>query len=1067
MRFYPPYAAKPYTEIVGKDQYLRLLFMVGYKPMAISELRLGETLLSGYNDVEWQILCGGDDDKDQDGNAVTAVTLFPASVDEVQPNEKLLGPGDPVEITTSLNTDEVSIDLTYPNGLIRIDHSGDVKTVGVVVWIEVKLETESAGSYVHVGTINASAQSPETIRRGYRYKFPSRDQYTVRISRTTDDIDINGNDQTYQDDCYLTAFRSITNENPVDYDNAALIAIRIKATDQLNGIVSNLNLIASSIFPDYDSATDTWIARETANPASLARAVLEGPANARPLNPYAAVSWLDGTPVGTLEGGDELQEVTTNDRIDLDDLAEWHTECKTASRSFNQIRDFESTVWDTLSDVCAAGRAHQRHVNGFWFFIRDKEQTEPQQHFTPRNSWGFSGRKVYLHQPHAFRVPFKNEDEGWLDDERIVYDDGYDETNATQFETLTVTGITNSDQCWSMGRYHIAAARLRPEIFTFKADVENIAVTEGDRIQLAHDVILVGLGSARITAITDNGSTVSAITVDDQMPMSDTGIYAVRIRHADGTTHVHAVQRVVGYSTTLTFTIPFDIVEIPSIGDLVMFGPSTLESMPLIITGIVPSADLSATVTALQYDDGIYTADTGTIPDFNSYVTQPPGAVVPVIEKAISDESVIVRHQDGTLQIRLMLSFGFLNNRAEVESIEVQYRPSNMPDWLTIPILPGDTLTASIYDVTEGVVYQVRARYRFLNRSVGIWSTVLNHQVVGKTSPPPDVQSFRVLRQPDGTREFSWSFPQPPPDLAGFRIKWRTGTSGADWATNMTDMLDGPTTRHSPADGLVVSSPWETNALSAGDYELAIKAVDTGGRESTNATYIISSLGDPRIANALVQFDEYRQGFKGTKTDCYWDETTGYLLPDGTDTWADLPTTWTAWTDWNMNPVASMVYETDPYDISAIVPFEPIVSVTVDSGTVTIEEAHSDDDITYSSWATLSGIVTARYIKFRVTLTTPTTTGIKAMSWILSADTVEEDINDLDTSTVSTSAGVFRLPITKSYYIITQVQLALQGVPANSSWSLEDKNSTSGPLINLYIGGTLDDNVIDAHIVGI
>ena len=33
--------------------------------------------------------------------------------------------------------------------------------------------------------------------------------------------------------------------------------------------------------------------------------------------------------------------------------------------------------------------------------------------------------------PHAFRVQFRNADKGYQQDERIVYDDGYDETNAT------------------------------------------------------------------------------------------------------------------------------------------------------------------------------------------------------------------------------------------------------------------------------------------------------------------------------------------------------------------------------------------------------------------------------------------------------------------------------------------------------------------------------------------------------------------------------------------------------------------------------------------------------------
>ena len=137
-RTYPPFAAKPFTELVGKDQYLRLLFVVGYKDLQITELKLGDTNLSTYDDVEYEILCGGTTDKDENGNTVTSISLFPASVDEVSRNEKLLGPSSPVEQTTSLDTDEFSLDLTFPNGLIRIDRSGDRNSIAVNITIEYK-----------------------------------------------------------------------------------------------------------------------------------------------------------------------------------------------------------------------------------------------------------------------------------------------------------------------------------------------------------------------------------------------------------------------------------------------------------------------------------------------------------------------------------------------------------------------------------------------------------------------------------------------------------------------------------------------------------------------------------------------------------------------------------------------------------------------------------------------------------------------------------------------------------------------------------------------------------------
>jgi predicted phage tail protein len=48
----PYFAAKPYTEIVGDDQYLRLLFCLGYGPLNIESLQIGETALSSFTDYQ-------------------------------------------------------------------------------------------------------------------------------------------------------------------------------------------------------------------------------------------------------------------------------------------------------------------------------------------------------------------------------------------------------------------------------------------------------------------------------------------------------------------------------------------------------------------------------------------------------------------------------------------------------------------------------------------------------------------------------------------------------------------------------------------------------------------------------------------------------------------------------------------------------------------------------------------------------------------------------------------------------------------------------------------------------
>ena len=197
----------------------------------------------------------------------------------------------------------------------------------------------------------------------------------------------------------------------------------------------------------------------------------------------------------------------------------WHDDCAAASREFNAVIDYSVAVSDVIQDVAAAGRASPMLIDGLWSVVEDKPQTVPIQHFTPRNTYTYQGNKAFTDLPQALRVRFINRDNGWLQDEQIVYDDGYDASNTTEFEVLELPGVTDATQAWKDGRYHIATARLRPETYSFYADIEHIVCTRGDLIRFTHDVPLFGLMSARVKAVTVVSGFMVAVTLDAEVTM--------------------------------------------------------------------------------------------------------------------------------------------------------------------------------------------------------------------------------------------------------------------------------------------------------------------------------------------------------------------------------------------------------------------------------------------------------------------------------------------------------------------------------------------------------------------
>lgn len=407
---------------------------------------------------------------------------------------------------------------------------------------------------------------------------------------------------------------------------------------------------------------------------------------------------------------------------------------------------------------------------------------------------------------------------------------------------------------------------------------------------------------------------------------------------------------------------------------------------------------------------------------------------------------------DGTIISRVMCAWNEPETGGFIIGYDFEYRRSAETEWTA---QRTNETRAFIAPARDRDLYDVRVRAVNSIGARGPYAYAHNHRVVGKTEPPPRPDTFLVCRQPDGTREFTWALNDSPPDLEGFRIRYRLGLG---WLWNQMTPL------HT---GVLVSSPFESNALAAGEYTFAIKSVDTTGNESTDALYIVTTLGSPRIAGAIDVQDPKAQGWPGTKTNCWRDPNDGNLYAADQETWADKAT-WAAWTQWAPNPYQTITYEHPTVDLGAITAFTPLVTVT-GHGTQTIEEQHSDDGTNWSAWAPAGTLVTGRYSRIRITMYAATgLASITSAQIIWSADLVEEDIEDLDTSTLAVeSGGGFRLPLQKQFATIRRVELALQNVGGLASWEIVDK-STSGPHVRIRnASATLIYPVIDAYVKGL
>lgn len=818
-RMVPPYGAAPYTEIVGNDQFLRFVLIWGYGPVDVSQIKIGNTPIANFTDVEVE--------HDFNGSAST-LGLYPGDVSQDDLSIRLNTSF--VSRTTALNTTEIGVTITFPTGLFQSNSKG--KRVNASARIVGEYRLVGAGSWTAWFDQTYSDDTAQVKRVSQRKTALTSGQYEVQIRRFAAEENLT-NERIY-DRADWSDLRSFnTNTQPVLLPGIAKSAFRIKATDQLNGVVDQLNALVSLKIPTWTGSAWTTATSVTSNPAAIYRYVLTGAPNKKPV---AAANVNDAA------------------------LGAWFTFCQTNGLAFDQVIDFQLSVRDLLQDIANAGKASPAYIDDKWTVVIEQPRSTVVQHFTPRNTRNFAGRILYNEIPDALRIRFFNKFADYREDERIIYDDGFNAANATTFQVIDLPGQTDPDNVYKLGRHYIAAARLRPEIFTFEIDVEHLVALRGDLCRLTHDVPGIGQMSGRVVSRSTN-----TIVLDEPVTREAGKIYTLRVRVT--TTGATLALTVAASATTVTSST----VVVTSggtgvnVGDLYQFGEQNLESLEVLVAGIEYLDDLAAAVTCVPYSPAIYNSAV-TIPAYTTALSAPVsasfiGPPIPTISQVVSDEAALQVTSSGAIVPSIFLyvqpgktakaNDGTVTRTAFYQA---RFRRSGSNDPFSyMPYSAVDSPYVQIFPVESGINYDIGVRAIGPDEATtSLFADISNHTVIGASAKPPQVDTFSLNTIGDHTY-VEWTYPSIAVDVTGYEIRYSADQNNTSWIS-MTILSDAL-----PREARSFTVPSRS-----GSY--GIKAIDVLGNRSVAATFINASLEDPAAQNVVSTITE-EPLWTGTKTD--------------------------------------------------------------------------------------------------------------------------------------------------------------------------------------------------------
>jgi len=867
-RFAPPHAAMPYSESMGGEDYYRALFSLSVGMVTYPQIYIGETPIEQYSDVEvefrrgwhssdvvdrggWSMVAGAFPAAPAVGDHYTVTAAGTASgasyavgqtmtfnglaaaqsadawdVDVFQPlrlysstvavesvGTDITSVVDWVDRRTAAAADEAIVDLVWPRGLLHISKTSQ-KGAPLTVNFEyhyrlVGADAWATGQFSETGAYGAEFSS------SHRIPLPAQGQYDIGIRRLTPDQ----TDPQNTDDVSWAALRSVVAADPVPIGGISYLAMRIRRSGQLAGVLDQVFCRCQRMAKEWTGAV--WALQPAATPAAAYRAVVQSP----------------------LWRGQRLDA-----QIDLDRLAEWADDSIARGYEYHAWHDSEDKVSSVVAGIARAGRARAVFRDGLASVAVDWVRASPSMLLGPQNSADYSASYAYPKLPHGLRCSFANREIGWQADESlVVYADGYTAETATDIERFdALDGVTTTAQAARAARAELAERWLRRERHELRIGIGMLTAEVGDRVDLAHDAIAVGLAHGRVAAVTTDGGLVTAVTLDTAITGEDTELLIVVDRAG---TVVQAACTRGATAGAVTITTPASGFA-PAVGDVATVGTVTSSVLACIIDSIEPGPDLSARLGLIAYAPDVYEWETR-LPSWDAQALPVRQLPAPAVQSVYSGSRVLTAAAGGSVLVpHVVVTWaGFAQQGVVVHAMT---RPTGTTQaWADAEIVGTTATSITIGGIEEGLQYD----FSLIAVADGYVSSppamVSAHQVIGRLDPPEDLIGASIV-QIGGQVLLQWDPPADVDVIFGGWVEVRHTSDVAETAW-------GNTTRV----GALVSGHLTYAYRPAQPGRYMLRVYDSGGRPSALWSVLDS---DQATAVAYTSVGELREDptFGGT-----------------------------------------------------------------------------------------------------------------------------------------------------------------------------------------------------------
>lgn len=626
------------------------------------------------------------------------------------------------------------------------------------------------------------------VRRSYAIKGLEPARYDVRVTALR--LPHTSRDCSFMQWNTLSSF---ADDSAYSRPNKVLVALRIKATNQLNGGVPDINWRQRrTIGYVWNPETQAYEQVDLRNPVWAAYDILHHCRKLFNVNTQAYEYHVDGCPKERFtQYWDQWQAAA--DYADED--------VKNADGSTEPRFRFDAYYDTSLRRYEAANKAlavaHATLVrHGLQLGVVVDKPGVIHQVFGEGRTLISSVKGEFSateDRAHSLQVTYNDTQNDFKNTEFFIRSDAYASAEANGQDNtaqLSLFGVSSRTQAYREAVYALATNERQLQTIQFSADVNAFVCEYGDLIGVNSQVPRIGVASGRIVSV--SGTTVKldktvtftkgeAYTVMFQLSTNDALISReVTAFTADTTTD------------TITVTAAFDDGAVPAALDNYVLGLKDKAAKPFRIIKIERDGDQKVSITAVEYDDAVFELDYSKYPKID-YAT-PPQLMAPT-NLALVEQ--VYKNYAGVKISRIYASWDMPKN-AKYDAFHVYYSWDDGENWSRINTVYGTC--ATIENVTPSHNYHVK----ICSVLDGIESVFAMSSVrpSGNIQPAASAKnitaSTRFRKLLDGTDRYDIEVSWDPAGLKG-RLYYKPNHVQADAVV----IKDGV-----PADSIGFAGPW-------------------------------------------------------------------------------------------------------------------------------------------------------------------------------------------------------------------------------------------------------------------